>query len=93
MLLDPAPASAPNTIPAELYPLLDFITPNTIEAGQLVGFPVEDRQTAERAALILRDRGVGTVLVTLGEQGVLCVSELDAFALPATPSRRSGYRS
>ncbi|NJL01521.1 MAG: ribokinase [Spirulinaceae cyanobacterium SM2_1_0] len=86
VLLDPAPASAPNTIPAELYPLLDFITPNTIEAGQLVGFPVEDRQTAERAALILRDRGVGTVLVTLGEQGVLCVSELDAFALPAIPA-------
>jgi len=85
VLLDPAPATPPEALPAELYLLLDFITPNEVEASQLVGFTVEDRFSAERAALVLRDRGVRTVLVTLGEQGVVCVSELESFALPGIP--------
>ncbi len=86
VLLDPAPALAPDAVPAELYPLLDFMTPNEVEAGQLVGFPVVDQASAERAALILRDRGVKTVLITLGEQGVLCMSQLESFAFPSIPT-------
>ena len=33
VILDPAPA--PQDFPAELYPLIDFITQNEVEASQL----------------------------------------------------------
>ena len=39
VILDPAPAQS--DLPIDLYPLVDILTPNEIEAEQLVGFPVE----------------------------------------------------
>jgi len=38
VILDPAPAQL--DMPADLYSLVDIITPNETEAGQMVGFPV-----------------------------------------------------
>ncbi|WP_013324886.1 ribokinase [Gloeothece verrucosa] len=81
VILDPAPAR--NDLPDELYPLIDIITPNEVEASQLVGFPVIDPETATRAALILQQRGVKTVIVTLGSQGALCCSANETFFVPA----------
>ncbi len=81
VLLDPAPAHLPEPLPAELYPLLDFITPNMVEAGQLVGFPVSDRESAARAAAVLCERGTTTALITLGADGALCHSAQDSFAV------------
>jgi ribokinase len=68
VVLDPAPA--PATLPETLYRSLDLITPNEVEAAQLVGFTVHDAQTAAAAASVLRQRGVGAVVVKLGERGV-----------------------
>ncbi|MEM9540719.1 MAG: ribokinase [Cyanobacteria bacterium P01_E01_bin.42] len=81
-ILDPAPI--PDTFPEELYGFVDIITPNELEAGQLVGFEVNDRETATRAAAALQEKGAKTVIITLGEQGALCVGE-DTFWQPATP--------
>ncbi len=72
VMLDPAPA--PSSLPSDLYPLIDILTPNQVEAGQLVGFPVEDQATAEKAAGVLRSRGVKTVIIKLGAQGCLCAT-------------------
>jgi ribokinase len=66
VILDPAPAQP---LPAELYTVIDILTPNESEAGALVGFPVHDAPTAARAAAALRGRGVPAVIVKLGEQG------------------------
>ena len=68
VVLDPAPAQ---TLPAELYPLIDLLTPNASEAGVLVGFPVVTEKDAEKAAQELRSRGVAEVLIKRGGQGVL----------------------
>jgi ribokinase len=83
VILDPAPARS--DLPAELYPLIDIMTPNEVEASQLVGFAVEDAVTAEKAAIILRQRGVKTAIVTLGSLGCLCCTEEETFLVPAIP--------
>ncbi|NJK49083.1 ribokinase [Candidatus Gracilibacteria bacterium] len=83
VILDPAPARA--DLPAELYPLVDIMTPNEVEASQLVGFAVEDVKTAEKAATILRQRGTKTAIVTLGSLGCLCCTDDETFLVPAIP--------
>ncbi|MBF2078803.1 MAG: ribokinase [Synechococcales cyanobacterium T60_A2020_003] len=81
VILDPAPV--PTRLPEELYSLVDILTPNRIEAGQLVGFPVPNLEMAAEAALVLRDRGVETVIIKMGERGVLCMSSEERFVRPA----------
>ena len=67
VMLDPAPAQP---LPDALYPLIDVLTPNQGEAAQLVGFEVNTVSHAAAAARELRQRGVDTVIITLGDQGV-----------------------
>lgn len=83
VILDPAPAIA--NFPKELYTLVDLLTPNEVEASQLVGFPVNNPETAANAALVLRERGVKSVIITLGGQGVFCCTSNDTFRMPAIP--------
>lgn len=83
VILDPAPFRA--DIPADFYQLIDIITPNEIEASQLVGFPVNNRETATKAARELRWRGVKIAIVKLGARGVICVAENETFFQPAFP--------
>ncbi len=81
VILDPAPARL--DVPQQLYPLVDIITPNEIEAGQLVGFTVDEPESAAQAAAVLRQRGVGTVIVKLGAQGAICATKEETFFVPA----------
>lgn len=81
VILDPAPT--PELLPEKLYELVDTLTPNQVEASQLVGFPVTDRDSATKAAKQLRDRGVGRAIVKLGAKGVVCVTATDTMFVPA----------
>ena len=81
VILDPAPAR--EDIPPELYSLVDIITPNEVEATQLVGFPVDGQETASKAAAELQQRGIGTVIIKLGAQGVFCATASETFFVPA----------
>ncbi|MDX2096371.1 MAG: ribokinase [Leptolyngbyaceae cyanobacterium bins.59] len=83
VILDPAPAQA--DLPQELYACVDILTPNEVEAAQLVGFPIEGPQAWTQAAMMLRDRGVATVLIKLGAQGVFCATAGENFFIPAFP--------
>ena len=67
-ILNPAPAAA---LDDEMLALCDFLTPNESEAETLTGLPVTTLAEAEAAADALRARGVGNVLITLGENGAL----------------------
>lgn len=67
-ILNPAPAAA---LPAEVYPLCDYVTPNESEAEGLTGLAVVSLDDARRAADSLLERGVGTAIVTLGDKGAL----------------------
>ena len=66
-ILNPAPACK---LPASIFPLCDFITPNESEAEILTGIRVTTLADAERAADALLALGVRNVIVTLGAQGV-----------------------
>jgi ribokinase len=65
-ILNPAPALV---LLDEIYPLVDFLTPNETEASTLSGIDVRDIDSAQKAADHLLDKGVGAVLITLGAQG------------------------
>ncbi len=81
VILDPAPAQ--KELPKELYPLVDILTPNEIEATQLVGFPVNDEDSAKKAAEVLLHKGVKCAIVKLGAKGVYCGTETESFFTPA----------
>ena len=68
VVLDPGPVR-PESLAEEFFRYCDVITPNETEAQALVGFPVVDPASAERAARWLVGRGVGLAVVKLGAQG------------------------
>ena len=77
VILDPAPVIS--NLPAELYSLIDIITPNEVEASQLVGFTVDGVTTARQAASSLHQMGVKNVIITLGSQGSLYSNGVESF--------------
>jgi ribokinase len=72
VVLDPAPAA---TLPDEIWPVVDAVTPNESEAAVLTGISVTDVESAAVAGRWFLDRGVHAALITLGEKGVVEVSE------------------
>jgi len=67
VILNPAPAAA---LPDSLLQCVDVLTPNEHEAFLLTGRKVRGLRDARAAARILRGRGAGVVLITLGASGV-----------------------
>jgi ribokinase len=80
VVLDPAPAAE---LPAELYSAVDILTPNEVETEMMVGIRPSSQQEAAEAAKILQSRGVHTVIVTLGSEGVFCASGARTIYIPA----------
>ncbi|ODN41665.1 ribokinase [Piscirickettsia litoralis] len=68
-VLNPAPRTKKLT--DELLQQVSILTPNQTEACLLTGIEVIDQASAEQAAQTLLQRGVNTVILTLGEQGAL----------------------
>lgn len=67
-ILNPAPAAP---LPDEIFGLCDYMTPNETETTDITGVPVETLDQARTASDVLLKKGVGTAIITLGEQGVL----------------------
>ena len=67
VILNPAPARA---LSDELLALVDIITPNETEAEKLTGVKVVDDDSAAQAARVLHQKGIETVIITLGSRGV-----------------------
>lgn len=81
VVLDPAPAQP---LPAELYSLVDILTPNEVEAGQLVGLTIKNPEDAAGAAKLLLSLGVKTVIIKMGALGVLLAqAEAEPTFVPA----------
>ena len=92
-VLNPAPVR--DGIPDDVWPRVDYLTPNEGEAARLSGVPVEDARSASAAARALRERGVGAVIVTLGAEGsVACTAAGDirtnAFPVDAVDTTAAG---
>lgn len=66
IILNPAPAIS---LPDELLKNISVITPNQKEAEMLTAIKVTDSKSAEQAAFILHQKGVETVIITMGAKG------------------------
>ncbi|MDW3191045.1 MAG: ribokinase [Cytophagales bacterium] len=71
-ILNPAPAAA---LPDEMLSQVDIITPNQSEAELLTGVNVTDLLSAKKAASFLRDKGINTIILTMGKQGAYVLGE------------------
>ena len=69
VILNPAPAQK---LPKSLYRFVDWITPNETEAEILTGVKVTDAASAAKAVDVLKKRGVGHVIITMGTKGAYC---------------------
>ena len=78
-ILNPAPAAH---IDESVFPLIDYFTPNEIEASFYVKHQVETHDDARRAADSLLDRGIKNVVITLGERGAFFANANEAFLCP-----------
>jgi len=66
VILNPAPAQP---LPDELLAKLSVITPNETEAELLTGIEVTDESSAALASEALKEKGVESVIITLGSKG------------------------
>ena len=66
VILNPAPAAE---LPDEILEKVSIITPNETEAERLSGITVKDVPTAAKAAESLHNRGIETVIITMGAMG------------------------
>ncbi|RRV05248.1 ribokinase [Pseudomonas sp. v388] len=82
VILNPAPVTAP--LPADWYPMIDYLIPNEGEAQALTGLTVDSPAAAEQAAALLLAAGVGSVIITLGERGTVRANADGCEHLPAT---------
>jgi ribokinase len=80
-ILNPAPAAA---LTDTMLGLCDLITPNESEAEGLTGVTIRSLADAEAAADRLMQRGVGAVILTLGEKGVLYRRDGQSLHVPAS---------
>jgi ribokinase len=69
-LLNPAPAP-PGGVPKDLLSMTDVLIPNRVEAEALTGVQIDSTKAAEAACAALHTAGVKTVVITLGEEGVV----------------------
>lgn len=77
-----------NTAPAEsisdaMFGLCDYVTPNETEVEAYTGVKVDTVEDAKKAGDVLLGKGVGTALITLGEQGALLHNAAQSVHIPA----------
>jgi len=80
VLLNPAPATTELVL--ERIAHVDFFMPNQTELSILTGLPAGTRMEAEAAARVLLERGMGSIVVTLGADGALLVTTDTVHVVP-----------
>lgn len=79
VILNPAPAQP---LDDNLLKTVSIITPNETEAELLTGIKVEDESSAAEAAKILLSKGIETVIITLGANGVFLATRNEQKMIP-----------
>jgi ribokinase len=68
VILNPAPAAE---LSDGLLKKISIITPNQKEAEMLTGIKILDSSSAEKAAIFLHNKGIETIIITMGALGAL----------------------
>ncbi|MCU5773243.1 ribokinase [Erwiniaceae bacterium BAC15a-03b] len=84
VILNPAPWQKVSDV---LLNKVNLLTPNSTEASQLSGVDVTDVASAQRAARLLHDKGVGQLIITLGMQGALLSVDRVMSLVPVYPAQ------
>lgn len=79
-ILNPAPAAP---LADDILGNVDYLTPNETELRILMGLAPNDPTPTEQLARLLTTRGIGTLIVTLGEKGALLFAGEDQIHVPA----------
>jgi len=79
-ILNPAPAQR---LPPEIFQFIDYLTPNESELRILLGLAPDDSTPTRELAGQLRGLGVKNVVVTMGSQGVLVLTDTVDEFMPA----------
>ncbi|MBN1623179.1 MAG: ribokinase [Clostridia bacterium] len=80
IIMNPAPAQK---IDDKYYRMIDYITPNEIEAEILTGIKTDSEENIKAAAENLFKKGVRNVIITLGKQGVYIKNSIMNGKVPA----------
>jgi ribokinase len=78
-ILNPAPATM---LEDEVLRNVDYLTPNETELRILMGLAPDDSTPTPVLARELKGRGVGTLIVTMGENGALVLSDEGTKSVP-----------
>lgn len=73
VIVDPAPAVS--DIPDKFWKGIDYIKPNETELSILTGFKMETKEELAQGARVMIEKGVKNVIVTLGGEGCLLVTD------------------
>jgi len=79
-ILNPAPAAK---LDKEVFPLIDYFTPNETEASFYVNKEIANEQDARIASKDLLDLGIKNVVITLGEKGAYYENKDENHFIPA----------
>ena len=80
-ILNPAPASK---IDKNIFPLIDYFTPNEVEASYYVNHKVEKEEDAKKASEKLLQIGIKNVIITLGDKGAYFANNEESFSCKST---------
>ncbi|PTS91624.1 ribokinase, partial [Pedobacter sp. HMWF019] len=80
VILNPAPATK---LSDRLLQHIDIITPNESEASILSGIAVTDVESAKKAAQVIHELGIKSVIITLGPLGALVLDHGAFHLVPA----------
>lgn len=82
IILDPAPAE---WLSDQLCPLVNFITPNAAETGQLTGIPADSVEGAVQAGKSFINRGIKTAYIKMKAGGCVTTNAEQTVLLRAMP--------
>jgi len=71
-ILNPAPAAK---LSDELLKKISILTPNQKEAQMLTGIEVTNEASAKQAAISLREKGIETIIITMGAMGAFVLHD------------------
>ena len=79
-IFNPAPVAK---LDKDVFPLIDFFTPNESEASFYVDGEINNEEDAKKYAKDILQLGVKNVLITLGEKGVYFENSKENYFVPA----------
>ncbi|MFX0102054.1 MAG: ribokinase [Candidatus Hodarchaeota archaeon] len=80
VILNPAPA---DHISDHVLSMVNYLTPNESEASILCGFSIQTEEDMTKAGKILLEKGVKSVIFTIGEKGAFLVNKKQQKMFPA----------